>query len=161
MADPRPGPSLALLCESCRRLESVRLEATGIGSCPNCGEVVRADRPRTVRGRDFPATVLSSPIPVLVDFYADWCGPCDWIVPTLEEVAKDRAGALLVVKVDVEEAPELATTHRIASVPIVALFIGGKEVDRSIGVEPERVRRLASAHEHRAEVDRTGSDHPE
>ena len=135
--------AVILRCTACERLEMFSPGPGGSGACPRCGAILRTDEPLPVRGEDFRATVLASPVPVLVDFYAEWCGPCRWIVPTLEEVARVRAGKILVVKVDTDEAPELAEEYRITSVPTVVLFQEGKEVDRSRGVEPHRVKQMA------------------
>jgi thioredoxin len=77
-----------------------------------------------------------------VDFFATWCGPCAWIVPTLRAVAADYGPRVRVVKVDTDEDARVTTRHRIGSVPTVVLFHGGVEVGRSIGVEPERVRAM-------------------
>jgi thioredoxin 2 len=149
-----------LRCTSCESLEPVRLDPTGTGPCPRCGFLFRTDAPLPLQGRDFHASVLRALIPVLVDFHAEWCGPCKWIVPTLEEVARARAGKLLVVKVDTDEAPELAEEYRITSVPTVVLFQDGREVDRSRGVEPHRVKQMAGMEREDAEPGRSGTDPP-
>ncbi len=133
-----------LRCSECAELVSVALDSRGRGECPRCATPLLTDRILTVRGEDFREVVLSAPLPVLVDFFAPWCGPCQWIVPTLEEVARSRAGDLLVVKVDTDEAPEVAEAWSITSVPTVVLFREGREVERSRGVEPERVRAMAA-----------------
>lgn len=96
-----------------------------------------------VEEEDFAATVLGAPVPVIVDFYADWCGPCEWLTPVLNEVAERAAGHVLVAKVDVDRAPTLAERYRIGSVPTVVLVRDGAEAERSIGVEPHRVRAMA------------------
>ena len=149
---------MILRCTSCESLEPIRLDSSGTGPCPQCGAILRTDAPLPVRGQDFRASVLDAPVPVLVDFHAEWCGPCKWIVPTLEEVARARAGKLLVVKVDTDEAPELAEEYRITSVPTVVLFQEGREVDRSRGVEPHRVKQMAGMEREDAEPGRTGTD---
>ncbi len=140
-----PAPAnFQLRCEFC--LERVAVPA-GVRElphpCAGCGRPIRIDRPRKVAAEDFEASVIGSPLPVIVDFFADWCGPCKWLTPTLDEVAGAAAGRLLVAKVDVDQAPELAERYRIGSVPTVLLIRGGEEIERSIGVEPERVRAMA------------------
>jgi thioredoxin len=134
---------LQLRCPSCAEVLRISVPFDAEVHCPSCTESMSLDRPILISGNDFQATVLESPIPVLVDFFAVWCGPCAWIVPTLEEVARAQVGRLLVVKVDTDEAPEWATAHRIHSVPQILRFESGAERDRSIGVEPHRVRQMA------------------
>ena len=77
--------------------------------------------------------------PVLVDFFATWCGPCQWIIPTLRHLRDSYGDRLVVGKLDVDAHPAFATEHRIGSVPTVILFHEGAEVGRSVGVEPEKV----------------------
>jgi thioredoxin 1 len=81
-------------------------------------------------------------VPLLVDFFATWCGPCAWIVPTLRALSVEFDDRVRIVKVDVDRVQALAQSLRIGSVPTVILFEGGVEIERSIGVEPERVRRM-------------------
>ena len=100
------------------------------------------DRPVKVAQDDFDRTVLKSEAPVLVDFYADWCGPCKMVAPLMDEIAHQQVGRMLVVKVDTDRAPDVAMTYGIRSIPTLILFESGKEVERSLGFEPERVRAL-------------------
>ncbi|TVR67336.1 MAG: thiol reductase thioredoxin [Gemmatimonadales bacterium] len=87
--------------------------------------------------------LLSDPTrPVLLDFFAAWCGPCAWIVPTLRTLAEEYGDRLAVVKVDVDADPQAAERFRIGSVPTVILWADGEEVGRSVGVEPPRVRKM-------------------
>jgi thioredoxin len=79
---------------------------------------------------------------VLVDFYADWCGPCKLVAPLVDEIAREHLGRMLVAKVDTDRAQEVALRYGIRSIPTLVLFRGGEEVERSIGFEPERVREL-------------------
>jgi len=90
---------------------------------------------------DFDARVLRAQQPVLVDFYADWCGPCRMLAPTIEKLASQYAGRAVVVKANVDHLSELAGRYGIQSIPAVLFFQGGKEVERLAGVQPERAYR--------------------
>ena len=98
------------------------------------------DRPLKVGQDDFDRTVLEAGVPVVVDFYADWCAPCKMVAPLMDELAHDHVGKVLVVKVDTDAAPVVAERYQIRSIPTVILFRAGDELDRSMGFEPERVR---------------------
>jgi thioredoxin len=102
------------------------------------------DRPLKVAQEDFERTVLGAGVPVLVDFYADWCAPCKMVAPLVDELAGEHVGRMLVVKIDTDRAPEVAMTFQIRSIPTLILFEEGKEVERSLGFEPERVRALTA-----------------
>jgi thioredoxin 1 len=87
----------------------------------------------------FDKEVLKSDIPVLVDFWASWCGPCRAIAPTLDEIAKEFDGKARIVKVDVDEEGDLAMEYNIMSIPALLFFKNGKVVDQVIGVQPKAV----------------------
>ena len=82
----------------------------------------------------FEAEVLKSEKPVLVDFYADWCGPCKMMAPVLDEIADEKADAVKICKINVDDAPDVARQYRVMSIPNMVLFKDGEAVDRFIGV---------------------------
>jgi thioredoxin 1 len=100
-----------------------------------------------VNDGNFNAEILESPMPVLVDFSATWCGPCRMIAQAVEEIAQEYRERLKVCTVDIDEAPDSASRHGVLSVPTLILFKGGAELDRSIGVVPRSaIERMISGH---------------
>ena len=97
----------------------------------------------TVTKANFESEVLNSELPVLVDFWATWCGPCRMLAPTVAEIAEEYAGKVKVCKVNVDDEEELAIRYRINSIPAVLLFREGKVAGQSIGFVPkERLSAL-------------------
>ncbi|MGD9723631.1 MAG: thioredoxin [Pirellulales bacterium] len=91
----------------------------------------------------FELDVLQSAVPVLVDFYADWCGPCRMLAPTLEKLSAEFAGRARIVKVNVDTEPELAGRLQVESIPTLAFFVGGRLVGKTTGLLPEPALRQA------------------
>ena len=92
-----------------------------------------------VNDANFEQLVLKADKPVLVDFSADWCGPCKRLHPIIEKIAADYAGRAVIARLDVDTAQRVAQQYRIMSVPTVMFFKGGEVVDQSIGLVPEKV----------------------
>lgn len=135
--------AVTLRCSFCGRLNKVDLtRAADRPKCGDCTKPMLLDRPVKVTQEDFERTVLASAAPVLVDFYADWCAPCRMVAPLVDEIAYQKIGRMLVVKVDTDHAPDLAMRYGIRSIPTLIVFRDGQEVERSLGFEPERVRGL-------------------
>ncbi len=87
---------------------------------------------------EFEEKVLKSALPVVVDFWAEWCGPCRMVAPTLEEVAKECAGKAVVAKLNVAENRATPTQYKIHAIPTMIFFKGGKEMARIVGVETKK-----------------------
>ena len=89
-----------------------------------------------VTHENFEEEVLRSQLPVLVDFYADWCGPCRMLAPVMEEIAEEFAGKIKVCRVNTDKQTKLAARYRINALPTVIAFRNGERVDSSVGVKP-------------------------
>ena len=90
----------------------------------------------------FETEVLQSDLPVVVDFYAPWCGPCKMLAPILEQLAKEFQGRIKFAKANVDDTPELAAAHQITGVPTLALFRGGEPIDALVGMVAPKALKL-------------------
>jgi thioredoxin 1 len=99
------------------------------------------DEPIHVTDSAFEKTVLQSKVPVIVDFWAPWCGPCRMVAPTLEKLAKENAGKLLIAKVNTDENPDWASRYQVQGIPTMLFVSGGKVVHRQVGALPEPMLR--------------------
>lgn len=90
-----------------------------------------------VTDANFQSEVLESDVPVLVDFYADWCGPCKMVGPVVEQMAGEYAGKAKIVKLDVDASPATAQNYRVMSIPTLLVFKGGQVVDTIVGAVPK------------------------
>ena len=135
--------SVMLRCSFCEALNRLQLDSVGDQlECGECARRILIDRPVKISQDDFETTVLSAGVPVLVDFYADWCATCKMVAPMLDEIAREQIGNMLVTKVDTDAAPDIAMTYEIRSIPTLIIFRGGVEIARSVGFAPELVRDL-------------------
>lgn len=130
---------LLLTCPHCGKRNRMSYERLGqvfrCGQChtelPKPGESIELDNQEV-----FNALISRSALPVLVDFWAPWCGPCKMVAPELAKIAQEGAGRWLVAKVNTERLPSLAQRFRVSSIPTLALFRGGREVARQAGALP-------------------------
>ena len=92
---------------------------------------------KTVTDATFDAEVLGSDKPVLVDFWAEWCGPCKMVAPVLEEIAAENADKITIAKVNIDENPEIARRYQIMSIPTMSVFSSGEVVKSIVGAKPK------------------------
>jgi thioredoxin len=140
-------------CPRCGATNRIPRDKIAQGLEPVCGRcktplpVGVAAGPLTVTDATFAAEVERAPVPVLVDAWAPWCGPCLVLAPLIEQLATEMAGRARVAKLNVDENPVTAGRFGIRSIPTLLVFKGGREVDRIVGVQPkaEIARRLEQA----------------
>jgi len=121
-------------CGAANRLPREKKAATG--KCGKCGGRLFDGHPVALDSRSFPRHVESNDIPVVVDFWADWCGPCKMMAPVFEQVAGEMEPDIRFAKVDTEAAQDVAMRYAIRSIPTIVLFKNGQEIARQAGAMP-------------------------
>ena len=131
------APHVTLPCPSCGRWN--RIAAKRITDGPKCGVCavpLRLDHPILLSDATFDRVLSETTLPVLVDFYADWCGPCRKMAPAVDELARSSAGNVLVAKLDTDASQRVAARFQIRGIPTVIAFRNGRETRRQSGVMP-------------------------
>ena len=124
---------VTLRCPFCLTLNRVDLGAEGRPVCGKCKKPILVDRPVRVEGEDFEKLIADAEIPVLVDFYADWCGPCKMMAPAYEQAAGQLEPRVRLAKLNTEVAQQTAGRFAIRSIPTIVLFDHGREISRQSG----------------------------
>ncbi|MCU0613430.1 MAG: thioredoxin [Candidatus Eisenbacteria bacterium] len=134
--------TIHVTCASCGTENRVPLVRVGGNERPVCGRcraplTLPSGTPQDLTDAGFDTLVRSASVPVLVDCWAPWCGPCRAVAPVLERIAARRAGRLIVAKLNVDENPRTAAQYGVSSIPTLLLFRQGTLVDRAVGAQPE------------------------
>ena len=131
-----------LRCPSCGAKNRVPRERVPEGpACSRCHASLVPKAPVTVTDAEWSTEVDASPLPVLVDFWAPWCGPCRAMAPVLDQLAVETAGRLKVAKLNVDENPRMAAAFAVQAIPMLVLLDGGRKIDEIRGAVPKATLR--------------------
>lgn len=138
MAQATESRQATVACPMCGQLNRVDLARIADGpKCGSCGKPMRLDRPMPVSDQNLERVVQDADVPVVVDFYADWCGPCKMMAPIFDELARERAGEVLFAKLDTDRNPTMAAKYGIRGIPTLIVFQNGREATRQVGALPK------------------------
>lgn len=131
------APRLTLHCTSCGKWNRIHADKAANGpKCGSCGTALALDHPVTLDDATFDRVIAETEVPILVDFYADWCGPCKMMAPAVETLARETVGRALVAKLDTDAAQRTAARFQIRGIPTSIVFKNGREVKRQTGAVP-------------------------
>ena len=134
MPDAQAATVACPFCETLNRVDLSRIEQHP--KCGKCAKPILLDRPIAISDATFERVTTDTTVPVVVDFYADWCGPCKIMAPLLDDVARRRTGQILVTKLDTDRNPAAGTRLGVRGIPTLIAFRNGKEVARRVGAIP-------------------------
>jgi thioredoxin 2 len=125
---------LTIPCPSCGRWNRIDASRAGDGpKCGACGTAMSLDHPLHLTDDTFDRVIGGSDLPVLVDFYADWCGPCKMMAPSVDRLARETVGSALIAKLDTDASPRTSQRFQIRGIPTSIVFRSGRETTRQTG----------------------------
>jgi thioredoxin 2 len=134
IADPKHVTLLCQFCSTWNRIDVAR--ARDRPKCGQCARPLLLDRPYPLTDDSFARTIAESQVPVLIDFYADWCGPCKMMAPSVDAIAAKNQGRALIAKMNTDFNPQTARQHQIQGIPTTMVFSGNAIIARQSGALP-------------------------
>ena len=137
-----------VVCPACHAVVRVPVARTAEHPhCARCKSELFTGQPVALDAQSFPVHTERSNVPVLVDFWAEWCGPCRMMSPTIDAIANDYAGRLKVGKLNVDDNPNTAMRYQVRGIPTLLLFKGGRIVEQKVGAAPRTdVQKMVDSH---------------